>query len=134
MAHRPSCRSCRHCAQPIGAQPIGAQPIGAQPSGAQPIGAPPSGAQLIGALSTSGAQVGFGGRAGWCQMRQLTIPAELSGELWCPHWTARSPRLPLTSQTAKTAGVGVPLDQQLSLSGMFEAMELEPLAGLPLAE
>jgi hypothetical protein len=60
-------------------------------------------------------------------MRQLTIPAELSGELWCPHWTARPPRLPLTSQITTPAGAGGPLDQQLSLSGMFEAMGLEPL-------
>ena len=118
MAHRPSCRSCRHCALPSGAQPIGALP-----SGAQPIGALPSGAQPI----------GCGGRPGWCHMRQLTIPPELSGELRCPHWTARPPQLPLTSQTTAPFGAGGPIDQQLSLIGMFEAMELEPLDGLPLA-
>ncbi len=60
-------------------------------------------------------------------MRQLTIPAELSGELWCPHWTARPPRLPLTSQTTAPAGASGPIDQQLSLIGMFETLELEPL-------
>ena len=108
MAHRPSCRSCRHCALPSGAKPICALP--------------------------SGIQIGSGGRQGWCHMRQLTIPPELSGELWCPHWTARPPRLPLTSQTTAPAGAGGPIDQQLSLSGMFEAMGLEPLDGLPLAE
>jgi hypothetical protein len=64
-------------------------------------------------------------------MRQLTIPPELSAELWCPHWTARPPRLPLTSQTTTPAGDGGPIDQQLSLIGIFEAMELEPPAGLP---
>jgi hypothetical protein len=98
MAHRPSCRSCRHCAAP------------------------------------SGAQVGCEGRPGWCHMRQLTIPSELSGELWCPHWTARPPRLPLNSQTKTPAGAGGPIDQQLSLTGIFEGMGLELLAGLPLAE
>jgi hypothetical protein len=82
----------------------------------------------------SGAQVGCGWLAGWCQMRQLTIPAELSGELWCPHWTSRPLRLPLTSQTTTPAAAGGPVDQQLSLSGMFETLELEPLDGLPLAE
>ena len=109
MAQRPSCRSCRHCALPSGAQPIGALPI-------------------------SGAQVGCVGRPGWCHMRQLTIPPELIGELWCPHWTARPLRLPLTSQTMTAAAAGGPIDQQLSLIGMFEAMELQPLDALPLAD
>jgi hypothetical protein len=67
-------------------------------------------------------------------MRQLTIPSELSGELWCPHWTARPLRLPLTSQTKTPAGAGGPIDQQLSLTGIFVGMGLELLAGLPLAE
>jgi hypothetical protein len=31
---------------------------------------------------------------GWCQLRQLSIHPELATELWCPHWTARPPRLP----------------------------------------
>lgn len=118
MAQRPSCRSCRHCAPLRGAQPIcaplrGAQPIGALLiSGVEPIGGPISEA------------VASGGRPGWCHMRQLTIPPELTGELWCSHWTARPPRLPLTSQTTAAAGAGGPIDQQLSLIGMFDAMGL----------
>ncbi|MCP9791159.1 hypothetical protein [Vulcanococcus limneticus] len=32
---------------------------------------------------------------GWCQLRQLSIHCELAGDLWCHHWTARAPRLPV---------------------------------------
>jgi len=32
---------------------------------------------------------------GWCQLRQLQIHPELATELWCHHWTARPPRLPV---------------------------------------
>ncbi|WP_172820772.1 hypothetical protein [Cyanobium sp. NIES-981] len=35
-----------------------------------------------------------GGESGWCHLRRLAIHPELSAELWCHHWTARSPRLP----------------------------------------
>ncbi len=52
MPHRPSCRSCSHCAIPQGTG------------------------------------------AGWCRLRQLAIHGELAGELWCHHWTARTPQLP----------------------------------------
>ena len=97
MAHRPSCRSCRHCVLDGGSLPNGVRP-------------------------------------GWCRMRQLAIHPELTAELWCPHWTARPPRLPLTSQTKTPAGAGGPIDQQLSLTGIFEGMGLDLLAGLPLAE
>ncbi|MCU0529547.1 MAG: hypothetical protein MUD04_08645 [Cyanobium sp. Prado107] len=37
-----------------------------------------------------------GGGGGWCRLRQLAIHPELAGELWCHHWTARPPRLPVT--------------------------------------
>ncbi|EDY38781.1 conserved hypothetical protein [Cyanobium sp. PCC 7001] len=36
------------------------------------------------------------GESGWCHLRRLAIHPELSSELWCHHWTARSPRLPLS--------------------------------------
>jgi hypothetical protein len=32
---------------------------------------------------------------GWCQLRQLPIHEELVADLWCHHWTARPPRLPV---------------------------------------
>ncbi len=33
---------------------------------------------------------------GWCRLRQLAIHPELANDLWCHHWTARPPRLPVT--------------------------------------
>ena len=94
MAHRPSCRSCRHCVLDGGALPNGVRP-------------------------------------GWCRMRQLAIHPELTAELWCPHWTARPPRLPLTSQATAPGGAGGSIDRQLSLAGMLEAVELGLLDELP---
>ncbi|MEB3332204.1 MAG: hypothetical protein VKI83_06910 [Synechococcaceae cyanobacterium] len=77
MGNRPSCRSCRHCA-------------------------PPSGAEL-----------------GWCQLRQLPIHPELAGELWCHHWTARPPRLPVMPPVGSEAAASRPEgNQQLSLPTM----------------
>ncbi len=32
---------------------------------------------------------------GWCRLRQLPIHPELASQLWCHHWTARPPRLPV---------------------------------------
>jgi hypothetical protein len=74
MGNRPSCRSCRHCI-------------------------PPAGAEL-----------------GWCQLRQLPIHPELAAELWCHHWTARPPKLPVMVPHGAAA---LPLaDEQLTLAGM----------------
>ena len=60
-----------------------------------------------------------GTQLGWCQLRQLPIHAELVAELWCHHWTARPPRLPvmapLGSGTAEAQPDG---NQQLSLPTM----------------
>ena len=36
-----------------------------------------------------------GAAAGWCHLRRLAIHSAYSSELWCHHWTARPPRLPL---------------------------------------
>jgi hypothetical protein len=36
-----------------------------------------------------------GGGMGWCQLRHLAIHPELASELWCHHWTARPPKLPV---------------------------------------
>ena len=59
-----------------------------------------------------------GEELGWCQLRQLPIHPELVAELWCHHWTARPPKLPVM---APLAGVqaAVPANQQLSFSGML---------------
>jgi hypothetical protein len=64
-------------------------------------------------------------------MRQLPIHPELTGELWCPHWTARPPRLPLTGHATAPGLAGGPIDRQLSLAGMLEAVELGLLDELP---
>ncbi|MCP9850452.1 hypothetical protein [Cyanobium sp. Morenito 9A2] len=37
---------------------------------------------------------------GWCKLRHLAIHPELSGEVWCHHWTALPPRLPATGPDA----------------------------------
>jgi hypothetical protein len=53
---------------------------------------------------------------GWCQLRQLPIHPELAAELWCHHWTARPPRLPVMAPHG-VAGLP-PADEQLTLAGM----------------
>lgn len=61
-----------------------------------------------------------GAELGWCQLRQLSIHAELVGELWCHHWTASPPRLPAVGSPGQE-GVPEPkpfIIQQLSLSGL----------------
>jgi hypothetical protein len=79
MGNRPSCRSCRHCA-------------------------PPDGAEL-----------------GWCQLRQLPIHPELVAELWCHHWTARPPKLPVMAPLDGTAALQEPLaNHQLSLTAVLQ--------------
>jgi hypothetical protein len=57
---------------------------------------------------------------GWCQLRKLPIDPELAAELWCHHWTARPPRLPVMGDS--------PVDllpqqgeRQLALSDVFES-------------
>jgi len=57
---------------------------------------------------------------GWCQLRQLQIHPELATELWCHHWTARPPRLPVLAAAQGAAAVDGALagslpNQQLSL-------------------
>lgn len=59
------------------------------------------------------------GGQGWCRLRQLPIHAELAGELWCHHWTARAPRLPTFSvhaqEVASPRNAGPQGCRQLSL-------------------
>ena len=54
---------------------------------------------------------------GWCQLRQLPIHSELVADLWCHHWTARPPRLPVVHPPGhqRLAGVSM-VNQQLSLA------------------
>ena len=61
-----------------------------------------------------------GAEFGWCQLRQLSIHPELALELWCHHWTARPPRLPVLAGGQGAAAVDGALagslpNQQLSL-------------------
>lgn len=61
------------------------------------------------------------GGLGWCHLRQLPIHPELAGELWCHHWTARPPRLPVMSpmggSQAEPPASG---NQQLSLAAVLQ--------------
>ena len=77
MGNRSCCRSCRHCAPPVGAEP------------------------------------------GWCQLRRLPIHPELATELWCHHWTARPPRLPLVAERQRQDPQ--PHDRQLALADLMES-------------
>jgi hypothetical protein len=54
---------------------------------------------------------------GGCQLRQLPIHPDLVGDLWCHHWTARPPRLPVVAPGGATAPVQP--HQQLSLTAML---------------
>ena len=56
-----------------------------------------------------------GAEFGWCQLRQLPIHPELAAELWCHHWTARPPRLPVMAAPASGGGASAQPNQQLSL-------------------
>ena len=60
-----------------------------------------------------------GQEPGWCQLRRLPIHAELAGELWCHHWTARPPRLP---QLGSPQSPEAPLhNRQLALADLLES-------------
>ena len=62
---------------------------------------------------------------GWCQLRRLAIHPELSGEVWCHHWTPLPPRLPLTSQGGPALATTLadeplePADHQLALTSLL---------------
>jgi hypothetical protein len=56
---------------------------------------------------------------GWCQLRKLPIHAELAAELWCHHWTARPPRLPVMGDSQ--GGLEPErCNQQLALADVLE--------------
>jgi hypothetical protein len=52
-------------------------------------------------------------------LRQLPIHTELVAELWCHHWTARPPRLPVMGQATSPA-MAPPGNEQLSLASMLQ--------------
>jgi hypothetical protein len=53
---------------------------------------------------------------GWCQLRQVPIHPELVAQLWCHHWTARPPRLPvLTAPGSPASAASPPTNRQLNL-------------------
>jgi hypothetical protein len=58
---------------------------------------------------------------GWCQLRQLAIHPELATDLWCPHWTARPPRLPQPCAVAMDSDPeNEPGNLQLSLTPLMQ--------------
>jgi hypothetical protein len=57
------------------------------------------------------------GELGWCRLRQLPIHADLIGDLWCHHWTARPPRLPDVPPAPPVLAAG---NRQLSLAPMLQ--------------
>ena len=57
---------------------------------------------------------------GWCQLRQLPIHGELASELWCHHWTARPPRLPVMGDGG-TELEPQRRDRQLALADVLES-------------
>ena len=56
---------------------------------------------------------------GWCQLRQLPIHPDLVAELWCPHWTARPPRLPSLNPLSAAESELAVREEQLSLAAVF---------------
>ncbi|MFQ6537641.1 hypothetical protein [Aphanothece stagnina] len=53
-------------------------------------------------------------------MRRLPIHPELAAELWCHHWSARSPRLPQTVAQDPGTVCAVPqTTRQLSLEAVL---------------
>ncbi len=57
---------------------------------------------------------------GWCHLRHLPIHGELASELWCHHWTARPPRLPVMGDGG-TELEPQRSDRQLALADVFES-------------
>jgi len=55
-------------------------------------------------------------------LRQLPIHPDLVGDLWCHHWTARPPRLPVVGPGGAAGGASEPAQAnvQLSLASMLQ--------------
>lgn len=70
----------------------------------------------------------MGVELGWCQLRQLPIHPELVQDLWCHHWTARPPRLPVMAPQGAVALTQAKPNHQLSLG---IALEIGRDIGLP---
>lgn len=63
---------------------------------------------------------------GWCQLRQLPIHPDLACDLWCHHWTARPPRLPVMA-SPQAASPWLPgSNRQLSLEAVLPRIEPRP--------
>jgi len=53
-------------------------------------------------------------------LRQLPIHPDLAAELWCHHWTARPPRLPVLGPSATAARGAAPgPNRQLQLEAVL---------------
>ena len=59
-----------------------------------------------------------GAELGWCRLRQLAIHPELAQDLWCHHWTARPPRLPVFAPQGTPGLEAANPNHQLSLEGL----------------
>ncbi|TWB89712.1 hypothetical protein FB106_11232 [Synechococcus sp. Ace-Pa] len=70
----------------------------------------------------------LGGEPGWCQLRRLAIHSELSGDLWCHHWTARSGRPSVEPVLAQPISFQPYGHRQLSLVGLLEPVSQEPVS------
>jgi len=55
-------------------------------------------------------------------LRQLPIHPDLVGDLWCHHWTARPPRLPVVGSGGAAGGASesAQANVQLSLASMLQ--------------
>ena len=60
-----------------------------------------------------------GAQLGWCQLRKLPIHGDLASDLWCHHWTARPPRLPLGPDDGSL--VSESSNRQLALTDVLES-------------
>jgi hypothetical protein len=60
-----------------------------------------------------------GAETGWCQLRKLSIDPDLAGQLWCHHWTACPPRLPLAGDSSSVLH-NQSSEQQLHLIDVLE--------------
>lgn len=58
---------------------------------------------------------------GWCQLRKLPIHPELASELWCHHWTARPPRLPVMGDASHQQLERPSPNRQLALADLLDA-------------
>ena len=60
------------------------------------------------------------GLGGWCRMRQLSVPQEMTHLMVCQHWTGRAPSLPPLSERRSESRMDRQLELGRALTGSFE--------------